>query len=45
MATVYFLGLWYQNRQRERMLAEGVEVTAEEEDRLGDLACTYRYAY
>ncbi|OJJ56092.1 hypothetical protein ASPSYDRAFT_183076 [Aspergillus sydowii CBS 593.65] len=45
MATIYFLGLWYENRQRERMLAEGVEVTAEEEEKLGDLACTYRYAY
>ncbi len=45
MATIYFLGLLYENRQRERMLAEGVEVTAEEEEKLGDLACTYRYAY
>ncbi|KAL4912985.1 major facilitator superfamily domain-containing protein [Aspergillus aurantiobrunneus] len=45
MATVYLIGVWYENRQRERIMAEGRQVTAEDEERLGDLACTYRYAY
>ncbi|KAL4779834.1 major facilitator superfamily domain-containing protein [Aspergillus varians] len=45
MATLYLFGVWYDNRQHQRLLAEGVELTAEEEERLGDLACTYRYAY
>jgi hypothetical protein len=46
MATLYLIAVWYENQQRERMMAAGlVEVTAEDEQRLGDLACTYRYAY
>ncbi|KAL5341431.1 major facilitator superfamily domain-containing protein [Aspergillus crustosus] len=46
MATLYLLAVWHENQKRERMMAEGaVEVTAEDEARLGDLACTYRYAY
>ncbi|KAL4995345.1 major facilitator superfamily domain-containing protein [Aspergillus recurvatus] len=45
MSTVYFFAVRYENRKRQRLLAGGVEVTAEDEERLGDLACTYRYAY
>ncbi|KAL4805649.1 major facilitator superfamily domain-containing protein [Aspergillus unguis] len=45
MATLYLVGLWYQNGQREKMLGQGAQVTAEEEEKLGDMACTYRYAY
>ncbi|KAL4923549.1 major facilitator superfamily domain-containing protein [Aspergillus undulatus] len=45
MATLYLFAVWRENQQRERMLAEGVTVTAEEEEKLGDLAPTYRYAY
>ncbi|KAL2819573.1 major facilitator superfamily domain-containing protein [Aspergillus cavernicola] len=46
MATLYLLAVWHENRQRDRIMAEGgVEVTAEDEERLGDLASTYRYAY
>ncbi|KAL5050948.1 hypothetical protein BDW71DRAFT_194064 [Aspergillus fruticulosus] len=45
MSTVYFFAVRYENRKRERLLAGGAVVTAEEEERLGDLACTYRYAY
>ncbi|KAL4879875.1 major facilitator superfamily domain-containing protein [Aspergillus karnatakaensis] len=45
MATCYLAAVWYENQTRERMMAGGVEVSAEEEERLGDLACTYRYAY
>ncbi|KAL4748750.1 hypothetical protein BDW72DRAFT_205360 [Aspergillus terricola var. indicus] len=45
MSTVYFFAVRYENRKRERLLAQGTEVTVEEEERLGDLACTYRYAY
>ncbi|KAL4974649.1 major facilitator superfamily domain-containing protein [Aspergillus desertorum] len=45
MSTAYFFAVRYENRKRERLLAEGVEATVEEEERLGDLACTYRYAY
>jgi hypothetical protein len=45
MSTVYFFAVRYENRQRERLMAQGKEVTVQEEERLGDLACTYRYAY
>ncbi|KAL4758354.1 major facilitator superfamily domain-containing protein [Aspergillus foveolatus] len=45
MSTVYFFAVRYENRKRERLMAQGKEVTVEEEERLGDQACTYRYAY
>jgi hypothetical protein len=45
MSTVYFFAVMYENHKRERLMAQGKEVTVEEEERLGDLACTYRYAY
>ncbi|KAL4944120.1 hypothetical protein BDV06DRAFT_233853 [Aspergillus oleicola] len=45
MATLYLLAVWNDNKQRERIQAQGVQVTAEEEEKLGDLAVTYRYAY
>ncbi|KAL2826726.1 major facilitator superfamily domain-containing protein [Aspergillus pseudoustus] len=48
MSTLYLLGCWYENRKRDRVMAEGgatSEMTAQEEEELGDLAVTYRYAY
>ncbi|KAL3472261.1 major facilitator superfamily domain-containing protein [Aspergillus californicus] len=46
MATVYLIAVWRENNQREKVMAEGgIEVTEEDEARLGDLASTYRYAY
>ncbi|KAI9370175.1 major facilitator superfamily domain-containing protein [Aspergillus egyptiacus] len=46
MATLYFLAVWAENHQREEIMRDGtVEIAAEEEERLGDLACTYRYSY
>ncbi|KAL2871650.1 major facilitator superfamily domain-containing protein [Aspergillus lucknowensis] len=46
MATLYLFGVWRENKMRERIRAQGmVEVTPEDEERLGDLAITYRYAY
>ncbi|KAL4900126.1 hypothetical protein BDW74DRAFT_188671 [Aspergillus multicolor] len=45
MSTVYFFAVRRDNRQREKVLASGVEVTPRQEEKLGDLAATYRYAY
>ncbi|KAL2784375.1 major facilitator superfamily domain-containing protein [Aspergillus keveii] len=48
MSTLYLFGCWYKNTKRDRIMAEGgpdAEVTPEEEEELGDLAVTYRYAY
>ncbi|KAL3466920.1 major facilitator superfamily domain-containing protein [Aspergillus heterothallicus] len=48
MSSLYLFGCWYENKKRDRLMAEGgpaAEITPEEEEELGDLAVTYRYAY
>ncbi|KAL2814624.1 putative MFS transporter [Aspergillus granulosus] len=43
---VYFLAIWHQNRHRERIMASGDPSYLEEDDeRLGDMATKFRYAY
>ncbi|KAL3465791.1 major facilitator superfamily domain-containing protein [Aspergillus heterothallicus] len=43
---VYFMAIWHQNRQRERIMASGDRSYLEEDDeRLGDMATKFRYAY
>ncbi|KAL2865675.1 putative MFS transporter [Aspergillus lucknowensis] len=43
---VYFLAVWHQNRQREQVMASGDPSYLEEDDeRLGDMATKFRYAY
>ncbi|KAL2787314.1 Peroxin-3-domain-containing protein [Aspergillus keveii] len=42
----YFLAIWHQNRQRERIMASGDPSYLEEDgERLGDMATKFRYAY
>ncbi|KNG89001.1 MFS transporter [Aspergillus nomiae NRRL 13137] len=47
MAVVYFVALWFDNRKRDRAMANGaVDSAAEEqEEQEGDMALTYRYNY
>ncbi|KKK25679.1 hypothetical protein ARAM_003708 [Aspergillus rambellii] len=46
MATLYLAALWFENRSRDRLMEQGpIQMTEEDEEELGDLACTYRYAY
>ncbi|OGM50571.1 MFS transporter, partial [Aspergillus bombycis] len=47
MAVVYIVALWFDNRKRDRAMANGaVDSAAEEQDEfLGDMALTYRYNY
>ncbi|PYI10018.1 putative MFS transporter [Aspergillus sclerotiicarbonarius CBS 121057] len=43
----YFVAIWTENKRRDRAMANGApaELRGEEEEVLGDLAVTYRYAY
>ncbi|PWY85734.1 putative MFS transporter [Aspergillus sclerotioniger CBS 115572] len=43
----YFVAIWAENKRRDRAMTNGApaELRGEEEEVLGDLAVTYRYAY
>ncbi|RHZ52316.1 putative MFS transporter [Aspergillus thermomutatus] len=45
--TAYLAAVWYDNRKRDRAMANGatIELTEEEQEWLGDLAPSYRYTY
>ncbi|BCS03062.1 uncharacterized protein AKAW2_61326A [Aspergillus luchuensis] len=49
MSILYFLAVWHDNKKRDRAIAEGridpSTITEEEEELLGDMSPTYRYAY
>ncbi|GAB1203768.1 hypothetical protein APSETT445_002408 [Aspergillus pseudonomiae] len=47
MAVVYFVALWFDNRKRDRAMANGAvdSATEEQEEQEGDMALTYRYNY
>lgn len=50
MAAIYFVALWFDNRRRDRAMANGAvdaqnSGAEEQEEFLGDLALTYRYNY
>lgn len=49
MSILYFFAVWHDNKKRDRAIAEGridpSTITEEEEELLGDMSPTYRYAY
>ena len=47
LCIAYLFATWYDNRKRERGLADGTLAvpTEEEQERLGDMAANYRYLY
>ncbi|RAH47915.1 MFS general substrate transporter [Aspergillus brunneoviolaceus CBS 621.78] len=49
MSCLYFLAIWHDNRKRDRAIAEGTvdlnAISEAEEEYMGDMAPTYRYAY
>ncbi|KAK6813675.1 Major Facilitator Superfamily protein [Aspergillus parasiticus SU-1] len=50
MAAIYFVAVWFDNRRRDRAMANGAvdaqnSGAEEQEEYLGDMALTYRYNY
>lgn len=46
-SIAYFAAVWYDNHRRDQAAANGTapEYSKEEQDLLGDMAPSYRYAY